>query len=152
MEGRGISDRAGVEPWIHRYVFYIHHWTSPNLCTDKLVREIYSGLLVQGDFSKQYSVLFGHLRSTEQLSVVEAIFRDIEKSYFTFQRNDVSNEVVNGVAALCSIILRGHTNLQAQLVDSLSKGQGGSIQTTGLRRAVLATFAHQQGNLKYWIV
>ncbi|PLB55839.1 hypothetical protein P170DRAFT_461602 [Aspergillus steynii IBT 23096] len=112
--------------------------------TDKLVRELYYGLLVQQDFAAQYGILFGHLRPTEQLSVVEAIFRDIEKSYFTFERENASNDLVNGVAALCSIILDGHANLQAQLVDWLSKGQGGSIQTSGLRRAVLAAFADQK--------
>ena len=119
--------------------------TFSNLCTDKLVRELYYGLLVQQDFAAQYDILFGHLRPTEQLSVVEAIFRDIEKSYFTFERENPSNDVVNGVAALCSIILHGHAHLQAQLVDWLSKGQGGSIQTAGLRRAVLAAFAEQKG-------
>ncbi|KAK1140063.1 telomere binding protein [Aspergillus melleus] len=157
-----IGDGSIYAAWIGSNVCYIvskidadkeGHWKAAASLTgralslgytDKLVREIYTGLLVEHDFSKQYGILFRHLRPTEQLSVVEAIFRDVEKNYFPFGRANASEEVINGIAALCSIVLRGHTNLQAQLVDWLSKGQGSSIRTAGLRRAVLATFAGQQ--------
>lgn len=85
----------------------------------------------------------------EQLAVLEATFREVEKKYF-LALIDQSNEAilgqrVNGVAGLCSSIIGEREHIKAQLLDWLSKGQGGSIQTTGLRRALLASFTYQKG-------
>ncbi|KKK22329.1 hypothetical protein P175DRAFT_0513528 [Aspergillus ochraceoroseus IBT 24754] len=116
--------------------------------TDQLVREIYAGLLIRQSLSEQYISLYEHLRWTEQLAVLEGIFRDIEKKYFlseSLDESDVSaNHVVNGVAALCSILLSKRPNLEGQLIDWLSKGHGGSVQTVRLRRALLVNLAHQK--------
>ncbi|PYH94178.1 hypothetical protein BO71DRAFT_450216 [Aspergillus ellipticus CBS 707.79] len=117
--------------------------------TDQLVREIYIGLLVQQAQSQRYGALFDHLRSTEQLAVLEAIFRDIEKKHFSSEipgdkTTDASGEVVSSVAAVCSVIIQGRSALQSQLIDWLAKGQGGSIYTFGLRRSLLAYFSQQE--------
>ncbi|KAF7593136.1 telomere binding protein [Aspergillus hancockii] len=85
----------------------------------------------------------------EQLVVLEATFRDIEKKHFlnplaSYGDDSISGQVVSGIAALCSIVVGKRQNLLTQLLDWLSKGQGGSIQTIGLRRALLAAFANQK--------
>ncbi|PWY71740.1 hypothetical protein BO70DRAFT_431925 [Aspergillus heteromorphus CBS 117.55] len=117
--------------------------------TDQLVREIYIGLLVQQAQSQRYSTLFGHLRSTEQVAVLEAIFRDVERKYFSTEipgdkTTNAPTDVISSVAALCSVVIQGRPHLQTQLIDWLSKGQGGSIYTVGLRRALLANIAQQE--------
>ncbi|KAL2819815.1 telomere length regulation protein-domain-containing protein [Aspergillus granulosus] len=115
--------------------------------TDQLVGEIYSNL-VNHQLTEQYTALFDRLRWTEQLATLEAIFRDIEKKYFltgsTNGTSAASDQSVNDVAALCSSILSKRSSLESQLVEWLSKGQGGSIQTTALRRAILVNLSYQQ--------
>ncbi|KAE8352543.1 telomere length regulation protein-domain-containing protein [Aspergillus coremiiformis] len=119
--------------------------------TDFLAREIYTGLLINGTLREQYNSLFDKLRPIEQTTVLEATFRDVEKQYFVTlidESNEVVlNKLVNGVAALCSIIIGERQHIQSQLLDWLSKGQGGSIQTIGLRRALLANFADQKESM-----
>ncbi|KAL4994686.1 telomere length regulation protein-domain-containing protein [Aspergillus recurvatus] len=116
--------------------------------TEPLVREIYYNLLVEQTLSEQYTALFDHLRWTEQLAVLDTIFRDIEKRYFStesFGGNGMDlDQPINGVAALCSVLILKRANLESQLVDWLSKGQGGSIQKLSLRRAIIADLAHQK--------
>ncbi|GAA82186.1 hypothetical protein AKAW_00301 [Aspergillus luchuensis IFO 4308] len=51
--------------------------------TDQVVKEIYTGLLVRRPLSEQYSSLFDRLRPTEQLALLEAVFRDLEKKQFS---------------------------------------------------------------------
>ncbi|KAE8393721.1 telomere length regulation protein-domain-containing protein [Aspergillus alliaceus] len=117
--------------------------------TDHMVREVYTGLLITETLRERYNALFDKLRSMEQLAVLESTFRDLEKKYFLVPLANGSNEgilnrLVSGVATLCSIIIGGRQYIQTQLLDWLSKGQGGSIQTIGLRRALLASFADQK--------
>ncbi|RAK96370.1 telomere length regulation TEL2 family protein [Aspergillus ibericus CBS 121593] len=117
--------------------------------TDQLVREIYPGLLVQQAHSEQYSALFDHLRPTEQLAILEAVFRDVERRHFSGEipgdkASNTSGQVISSVAALCSILILKRPHLQAHLIDWLSKGQGGSINTVGLRRALVAIFAQEE--------
>ncbi|KAL3459423.1 telomere length regulation protein-domain-containing protein [Aspergillus heterothallicus] len=116
--------------------------------TDQLVGEIYFGLLVNQPLTEQYIALFDLLRWSEQLAMLEAIFRDVEKKYFLRGSidsiNATSDQSVNAIAALCSAVLMKRSNLESQLVEWLSKGQGGSIQTTALRRAILANLAYKQ--------
>ncbi|KAL5341140.1 telomere length regulation protein-domain-containing protein [Aspergillus crustosus] len=115
--------------------------------TDQLVREVYSGLLVERSLSDQYSALFDGLRWTEQLPVLEGIFRDIEKKYLhadAFSEHEAyTSQSVSDVAALCSVLIAKRPNLENQLIDWLSKGQGGSIQSTELRRAIIVNLSHQ---------
>ncbi|KAE8149761.1 telomere length regulation protein-domain-containing protein [Aspergillus avenaceus] len=115
--------------------------------TDQLVRELYPGLLIEENFLERYNLLFDNLRPMEQLTVLEAIFRDIEKKHFlrllASDDESLSSKTVDGVAALCSMILGKRQHIRSQLLDWLSKGQGGSIQTIGLRRAVVASLADQ---------
>ncbi|KAL4946398.1 hypothetical protein BDV06DRAFT_182488 [Aspergillus oleicola] len=116
--------------------------------TDHLVREVYS-LLIERALPKQYNALFNHLRWTEQLSLLEAIFRDVEKKYFlteSFSDDEMGlNLPINEVAALCSVLISKRTALENQLVDWLSRGQSSSIQTSALRRAIIVNLAHQKG-------
>ncbi|KAJ5679235.1 hypothetical protein N7462_007479 [Penicillium macrosclerotiorum] len=121
---------------------------------DQLARELYSGLLFDQSSSKQFGILMEHLRQSEQLSLLEAIFRNIQRLYFphdfspTFGQEETTGSVVPGVAALCSTILGDGPLLRHQVTDWLSKGQGGSIQTVGLRRALIATYHDSTDALK----
>ncbi|RAL13795.1 telomere length regulation TEL2 family protein [Aspergillus homomorphus CBS 101889] len=114
--------------------------------TDQLVREIYLGLLVQETNFQQYGLLFNHLRLNEQIALAEAIFRDIEKKHFSSiipgETEGVSQEVLGSVAALCALVIKDRPHIQAQIIEWLSKGQGGSIHSAELRRALIAGFAH----------
>ncbi|KAL6235857.1 hypothetical protein BDW75DRAFT_239824 [Aspergillus navahoensis] len=116
--------------------------------TEPLVKEIYYNLLVEQTLSEQYTALFDHLRWTEQLAVLDTIFRDVEKRYFStenFGGNGMDlDEPIDGVAALCSVLISKRADLESQLVDWLSKGRGGSIQTVSLRRAVIANLGYQK--------
>ncbi|KAJ0424925.1 telomere length regulation protein-domain-containing protein [Aspergillus carlsbadensis] len=116
--------------------------------TDQLVREIYSGLLVNRPLTENYAALFDRLRWTEQVAMLEAVFRDIEKRHLlTGSANGnttASDQPVDAIAALCSVILLKRSNLESQLIDWLSKGQGGSIQTPALRRAIIVNLAYQK--------
>lgn len=122
-----------------------------NNLPDHLVGEIYSNLLINQQLAKQYSALFDHLRWTEQLSILEAIFRDIEKKYFPTENFSGDNmgldQPIDGIAALCSNLISKRTNLESQLVEWLSKGHGGSIQTVALKRAVIVNLAHDKGSV-----
>ena len=86
-----------------------------------------------------------HLRRTEQLAVLEAIFRDIQRRHFsddllgTVGQPIITSEPIKGVAALISAVVSSRPDLESQVVDWLSNSQGGSINTLGLRRALLAT-------------
>jgi telomere length regulation protein len=82
---------------------------------------------------------------------VEAVFRDVQRKYFS---DDLSwavgqsitfTEPIKGVAALCSAIISCQPDLESHVVEWLSKSQGGSINTLGLRRALLATFSNRGG-------
>lgn len=122
-----------------------------NNLPDHLVGEIYSNLLINQQLAKQYSALFDHLRWTEQLSMLEAIFRDIEKKYFPTENFSGDNmdldQPIGGIAALCSDLISKRTNLESQLVEWLSKGHGGSIQTVALKRAIIVNLAHDKGSV-----
>ena len=81
--------------------------------------------------------------------MMEAIFRDIQKKYFSedisMEGDSNSNQTVDGVAALCSHIIGNRPYIESQVADWLSKGQGGSIQTIGLRKALMVYFASKHG-------
>lgn len=55
------------------------------------------------------------------------------------------SEPIKGVAALISTIISSRPDLESQVVEWLSKSQGGSISTLGLRRALLATYNNRGG-------
>lgn len=122
-----------------------------NLILDHVVDEIYSGLLLEQDLPAQYGSLFDHLRTTEQTAVLEATFRCVEKKYLpdrlsSDEQDSTPAKLVGDIAALCSVLIHDRTHLQAQLTEWLSKGQGGSIRTVGLRRALLANMVDKPGN------
>lgn len=127
-----------------------------NPLSDQLVRKIYSGLLIEPSIPDHFGMLLDHLRPSEQLVVVEAIFRDVQKKHFseelagTITQPFTPDEIVNGVAALCAIVIGNRPFLKSQVLDWLSKSQGGSIQTLGLRRALLATLATQEGEYDHY--
>lgn len=131
-----------------------------------MVKEIYAGLLLDQSRPEKFSLLLNHLRQTEQLAVIEAVFRDSQKKHFLGELPGMvgqptsPSEVIKGVAALCSEVIGDRPFLKIQVMDWLSKSQGGSIQTLGLRRALLATYndpgksgCHSTaGNIKLTIV
>lgn len=94
-------------------------------------------------------MLLDHLRIKEQITVMGAIFRDIEKRYLSeeipTQEDPTSSQTICGIAALCSSVITNRTHLESQVTDWLSKGQDGSIQNVGLRRALLVNFADRTG-------
>lgn len=55
------------------------------------------------------------------------------------------SDVINGVAAFCANFISNSQVLESQLKDWLSTGQGGCIQSIGLRRALLAAFSERKG-------
>ncbi|KAL4902949.1 hypothetical protein BDW74DRAFT_180246 [Aspergillus multicolor] len=115
---------------------------------EPLVREIYSKLLIEQTLSELYTALFDHLRWTEQLALLNTILRDIEKKHFPMEDFSGSNmdldQPVDSVAALCSVLISKRSNIESQLVDWLSKGQGSSIQTVALRRALVVNLARRK--------
>ncbi|RDW78994.1 telomere length regulation TEL2 family protein [Aspergillus mulundensis] len=115
---------------------------------EPLVREIYIKLLIEQKRSEPYTALFDHLRWTEQLTLLDTILRDIEKKHFpmeSFSENDMDlNQPIDSIAALCSALILKRSNLESQLIEWLSKGHGGSIQTVTLRRALVVNLAHQK--------
>ena len=119
----------------------------------QLASGIYHGLLIDQPFPNQFDSLLEHSRATEQVAVMEAIFRDVQKKYFSEEismaTDSTSNQTIDGVAALCSHIIGNRPYLESQVADWLSKGQGGSIQTVGLRRALVVNFANKNG--EQWI-
>lgn len=118
---------------------------------DQIVREIYSGLLVNQDLPKHFSSFLDGLRPREQIAVLESVFRSIEKKHFSDEISGLVegdknlSERINGVATLCSILMGNRPHLESQIADWLAIGQGASIQTIGLRRALLANFAKSRG-------
>lgn len=85
------------------------------------------------------------LRRTEQLAFLEAIFRDVQRRHFSDDFSEtvgqsINPEPIKGVAALISAFISSRPDLESQVVEWLSKSHGGSINTLGLRRALLATF------------
>ncbi|KOS38627.1 hypothetical protein ACN38_g10540 [Penicillium nordicum] len=126
--------------------------------TDQVVKEIYSDLLIRQSSPAQFGILLDHLRRTEQLAFVEAIFRDIQRKHFsddlsgTIGQSIAPSEPIRGVAALISTIISSRPDLESQLVEWLSKSQGGSINTLGLRRALLATCSNHGDLLKSLLI
>jgi telomere length regulation protein len=118
---------------------------------DHFVREIYSGLLLDRALPTHFDSFYDKLRPTEQLAFLESVFRDLQKKYFPvsisyLDFSNTSDQNVEGVAALCSIIISKRPHLVSQLSDWLAKGQAGSIHTVGLRRALLAALSDRKGN------
>ncbi|GAQ06402.1 hypothetical protein ALT_3723 [Aspergillus lentulus] len=117
--------------------------------TDHFVREIYSGLLLDRALPTHFDSFYDKLRPTEQLAFLESVFRDLQKKYFPVSISyldfaNTSDQNVEGVAALCSIIISKRPHLVSQLSDWLAKGQAGSIHTVGLRRALLAALSDRK--------
>jgi telomere length regulation protein len=116
-----------------------------------LVKEIYSSLLLQQTLTESFALLIGQLRQTEQVAFIEAIFRDVQRTHFSGDLSGsvgqaiTSSETVKAVAALCTAVVSCRPNLEPLVVEWLSKSQGGSITTLGLRRALLATYSNRSG-------
>ncbi|KAH3387036.1 hypothetical protein KXW42_006849 [Aspergillus fumigatus] len=114
-----------------------------------LVREIYSGLLLDRALPTHFDSFYDKLRPTDQLAFLESVFRDLQKRFFPVSISyldfaNTSDQTVEGVAALCSIIICKRPHLVSQLADWLAKGQAGSIHTVGLRRALLAALSDRK--------
>ncbi|KAF3389275.1 DNA replication checkpoint protein tel2 [Penicillium rolfsii] len=166
-----IGDGPRYATWLGGNIAYlaskikddVNDWASIALLTgralslgyaDQLVREIVSGLLFEQLSPAQFGLLVDHLRQPEQVALLEAIFRDLQKKYFSddlsapFKQSDPFNNTIAGVAALCKVIIGDRPFLKDQIMSWLSKSQGGSIQTIGLRRALLAIYNDSTDMLK----
>ncbi|CAG8265654.1 unnamed protein product [Penicillium salamii] len=122
--------------------------------TDQLVKEIYTSLLLNHLLHRHFALLLNRLKSMEQTLFVEAIFRDVQRKYFS---DDLSgsvgqpmapSETIKAVAALSYIVLTSRSNSKALVIEWLSKSQGGPISTLGLRRALLAPYRKLSDVLK----
>ncbi|CAG8892212.1 unnamed protein product [Penicillium egyptiacum] len=125
--------------------------------TDQVVKEVYSDLLLSQSSPAHFGILLDHLRRTEQLAFLEAIFRDIQRKHFLDDLSAVGqsitpSESIKGVAGLISVIISSRPDLESQVVEWLSKSQGGSINTLGLRRGLLATCSHRGSVLKSLLI
>ena len=116
-----------------------------------MIKEIYSGLLFEQCSPQSFGLLLDHLKQAEQLSLSEAIFRDVQRKHFSddlsgsMDQSTTSSETIKGVAALCSLLISNRPDLESHVMEWLSKSQGGSISTLGLRRALLASFSSRAG-------
>ncbi|KAJ5991472.1 hypothetical protein N7522_011679 [Penicillium canescens] len=126
--------------------------------TDQLVKEIYSGLLFEQSSPQSFGLLLDHLKQAEQLTLSEAIFRDVQRKHFSddlsgsMDPSTTSSETIKGVAALCSLLIINRPNLESHVMEWLSKSQGGSISTLGLRRALVASFSSHADTLKQLVL
>lgn len=59
------------------------------------------------------------------------------------------SEPIKRVAALISTIISPRPDLESQVIEWLSKSQGGSINTLGVRRAILATSSNRGGKFAF---
>ncbi|KAJ9304297.1 hypothetical protein DTO217A2_6261 [Paecilomyces variotii] len=115
--------------------------------TDQLIREIYSGVLRDQEFSVQFRRLLENVRVPEQTAMFEAVLRDVEKKYFEGElpsdRPEIQpdNETIGGVAALCASIIKNSQSLRNQTASWLASGQSSCIQGIRLRRALLAVIS-----------
>lgn len=87
----------------------------------------------------------------EQTSFIEAVFRDVQRKHFSDDLSGpvghpmASSETIKAVAALSYTVLTSRSNSEALVIEWLSKSQGGSISTLGLRRALLAAYSKRSG-------
>ncbi|KAL1884498.1 telomere binding protein [Paecilomyces lecythidis] len=162
--GEGSSYASWLGQSISTFISKIHSddqdsWKSIGLLvgralslgyTDQLIREIYSAVLCEQDFSVQFRRLLQNVRVPEQTAIFEAVLRDIERKYFegelpTDRPDDHSdNEVIGGVAAICASIFNDSTALRNQTASWLASGQSSCIQGIRLRRALIAVISSDE--------
>ena len=96
-------------------------------------------------------MLQDQLKPIEQTAFLEAIFRDLQRRHFADDLSGsvnqplASSESIGAVAALCSVVIPSRSHLENLVIEWLSKSQGGSITTLGLRRALLVTYSDRSG-------
>ncbi|CAG8920115.1 unnamed protein product [Penicillium salamii] len=122
--------------------------------TDQLVKEIYTSLLLEHLLHEPFTSLLNRLKSMEQTAFIEAVFRDIQRKHFSDDLSGsvgqpmASSETIKAVAALSYTVLTSRSYSEALVIEWLSKSQGGSISTLGLRRALLAAYSKRSDVLK----
>ncbi|KAJ5329908.1 hypothetical protein N7452_010298 [Penicillium brevicompactum] len=115
--------------------------------TDQFVKEVYASLLLEHSSPEPFTLLQDQLKPIEQTAFLEAIFRDIQRRHFADDLSGsvnqplASSESIGAVAALCSVVIPSRSHLENLVIEWLSKSQGGSITTLGLRRALLVTYS-----------
>jgi telomere length regulation protein len=118
------------------------------------VKELYLNLLDEQDFSTKWGAFFDCLRLQEQKTILESIFRDIEKRYFSKDEGieNGASDIIGDLAIMFSFIINGRAPLELQIQSWLATGQGGLIQSIGLRRSLLLLFSNNEGKLLPCIV
>ena len=91
-------------------------------------------------------MLIDRLKQSDQVNILEAVFRDIQKTHFSDEITSglrsplVPGGSIAGVATLCAIVIGDRPSLKGQILDWLARSQGGSIHTISLRRALVALY------------
>lgn len=113
------------------------------------MKELYSSLINDQDFSTRWGPFFDCLRLQEQTTILENIFRHVERTYLSQDDGSGSegNEIIGSLAALFSCIMNSRGPLELQVQSWLATGQGGFIQSIGLRRSLLVYYSNKEGKV-----
>jgi telomere length regulation protein len=119
-----------------------------------MVRELYTSVLGKGNFSAPWGSFFDLLRLHEQTVILQSIFRDIEKTYFSSDdgKGNESDEIIGGVAALLFQITKGRNSLDSQIQVWLATGHGAVIHTIGLRRSLVLQYSSDEGKVPLLLI
>ena len=115
--------------------------------TDKLVHEVYSGVIVDCRNSRSWGLCFRQLRHHERSAILQSILKDVQKLYFAIDEKSIptAGSTVGGVAALLNEILRDTASPQETLRSWLSNPGTNVVTTFGLRRALVLLVAKDPG-------
>lgn len=115
--------------------------------TDKLVHELYCGVIVDGKNSSSWGLYFRHLRHHERSAILQSILKDVQKRYFAIDEKSIqtASSTVGGVAALLNEILKDTSSPQETLRSWLSNASTNVVTTFGLRRALVLLVARDPG-------
>ncbi|KAH8705202.1 telomere length regulation protein-domain-containing protein [Talaromyces proteolyticus] len=107
--------------------------------TDKFVHELYTCLVERETLSPSWDLFFNDLRPYEQVTIIQSIFKDLQKTYLVTgsakaQDND---QIVGGVAALLSHFLKSKDSLQETVKSWLVTGNNSFVTSVGLRRVLI---------------
>ncbi|KAK2813187.1 hypothetical protein FQN50_000865 [Emmonsiellopsis sp. PD_5] len=135
---------------------YLAQFTARSLSlgyTDKIVSEIYEGLLLQESNSlEQFGLLLDNLRRHDQISLFKSILHDLETKYLPPIPNEAGissdapnkRKAIGGVSAIVAMIIQNRDIIKSQLSEWLVSGLEVNIKGVDFRRALLASFENQQ--------
>lgn len=115
--------------------------------TDKVVHELYTGVVLDGKNSPSWGLCFQHLRHHEQSAILQSILKDIQKQYFATDEKNIhpKSPTVGGAAALLHEVLKNTASPQETLRSWLSNSSTNVVTTFGLRRVLVLLVAKDPG-------